>query len=74
MPTTHLKEMKQDIDDATRQLELISQMLRSHALFLKSQKLDHFVVDILLVENQLESLTLSIEDLRGATGKISESD
>lgn len=72
MPTTRLEEMKQDIDEATLQLEQISQMLRSHAIFLRSKNLDHFVVDILLVENQVDALTLSIEDLKGATVKVAQ--
>lgn len=74
MPTTHLKEMQQDLKEATSQLEMISEKLRSHATYLRGQKLDHSIVDILLIENQVEALTLSIEDLKGATQKISKAD
>ncbi len=73
MPTTHLKDMQQDINDATLQLEMIVQMLRSHALFLRSQKLEHLMMDILLIENQIESLVLSIQDLKKTTVRITES-
>lgn len=67
MPTTHLKDMQQDINDAILQLEMILQMLRSHSLFLKSQKLDYLMDDISLIEKQIEALVLSIEDLKGTT-------
>lgn len=64
MPTTHLKDMQQDINDATLQLETMVQMLRSHALYLRSQKIEHLMMDILLIENQIKSLVLSIQDLK----------
>lgn len=73
MPTTHLKDMQQDINDATLQLEMIVQILQSHALFLRSQKLEHLMMDILLIENQIESLILSIQDLKKTTMRITES-
>lgn len=73
MPTTHLKDMQQDINDATLQLETMVQMLRSHALYLRSQKIEHLMMDILLIENQIESLVLSIQDLKKTTMRITES-
>lgn len=72
MPTTHLKDMQQDINDAILQLEMILQMLRSHSLFLKSQKLDYLMDDILLIDKQIEALALSIEDLKGTTLRNAE--
>lgn len=72
MPTTHLKDMQQDVNDAILQLEMILQMLRSHSLFLKSQKLDYLMDDILLIEKQIEALVLSIEDLKGTTLRNAE--
>ncbi|WP_286917789.1 MULTISPECIES: hypothetical protein [Pseudomonas] len=74
MPTTRLKEMQQDIDDATLQLEAILQMLRSHAIFLKNQKLDHLRFDILLIENQIEALVLSIRDIKGSAIRTTSAD
>jgi len=74
MPTTHLKDMQQDINDATLQLETMVQMLRSHALYLRSQKIEHLMMDILLIENQIKSLVLSIQDLKKTTMRITESE
>lgn len=65
LPTTHIQEMQQDVHDAARQLEMIYQMLRGHALFLRSRNIDHLIDDVLLVENQAGSLALTIEDLKG---------
>lgn len=53
-------------------LEMILQMLRSHSLFLKSQKLDYLMDDISLIEKQIEALVLSIEDLKGTTLRNAE--
>lgn len=72
MPTTHLEEMRDDINDAAHHLETISQMLQSHALFLRSKNLDHLSGHVLLVENRVGALTLSIEDLKGAALRISK--
>lgn len=72
MPTILLKEMQQDISEATMQLEMISQMLQSHAVFLRSKSLDHLTDDVLLVEGRVGALTESIRELKEAALKISK--
>lgn len=71
LPTTLLKEMQEDINEATLQLESIAQMLQSHAIFLRSQNLDNLIDDVLLVEKQAGALALSILDLKDVTSKFS---
>lgn len=72
MPTTHITEMQEDVHDAARQLEMIYQMLRGHALFLRSRNIDHLIDDVLLVENQAGALALSIQDLKGAASRMAK--
>lgn len=66
--------MQQHIKDATLQLEMLLQTLRSHALFLRSKKIDHLMVDIESIETQIEALVVSIEDLRRTALQTSESE
>ena len=72
MPTTHITEMQEDVHDAARQLEMIYQRLRGHALFLRSRNIDHLIDDVLLVENQAGALALSIQDLKGAASRMAK--